>query len=187
MLAFLGPRISARKLRLYGCAACRRIWWCLRDVRSRQAVEVSERFADGLASVENLNAAAALAEQATEQLQPPRFGANAAQTALMTTQTPEQAAERAAYAAADADMLRDLCGNPFRPVTVDPFWLVWNDGTLVRMAQAIYEDRLFTHLPVLADALEEAGCHNSDLLDHCRQPEGHARGCWAVDLLLGKE
>jgi hypothetical protein len=187
MLRFLGPRISGRKLRLYGCAGCRRLWWMLWDERSRNAVEVSERFADGLASAEELNAAAALAQEAVREFQPPRFGANAAETALMTTQSPGEAADRAATKAADADMLRDLCGNPFRPVTIDPFWLAWNDGTVVRMAQAIYEDGLFTHLPILADALEEAGCNNPVILAHCRQPGGHQRGCWLVDLLLGKE
>jgi hypothetical protein len=55
------------------------------------------------------------------------------------------------------------------------------------LAQAIYEDRAFDRLPVLADALEDAGCTNSDLLGHLRGPGPHARGCWVLDLLLGKE
>jgi hypothetical protein len=89
--------------------------------------------------------------------------------------------------AAQADMIRDIFGNPFRPVTVDPTWIAWNDSTVVKLAQGIYDDRAFERLPVLADALEEAGCHNADILAHCRGPSEHVRGCWAVDLLLGKE
>ncbi len=86
-----------------------------------------------------------------------------------------------------ASLIRDIFGNPFRRVTVDPSWLAWNDGTVVKMAQAIYDERAFDHLPVLADALEEAGCHVPDLVAHCRAPSEHARGCWVLDLLLGKE
>jgi hypothetical protein len=86
-----------------------------------------------------------------------------------------------------ADLLRDLCGNPFRPVSLDPAILKWKDSTIVRLAQGIYAERAFDRLPILADALEEAGCTNADILAHCRRPGAHVRGCWAVDLLLGKE
>ena len=85
-----------------------------------------------------------------------------------------------------AALLQDLFGNPFRPPTVEPSWLHWNDGTAVKLAQAIYEERAFGRLPVLADALEDAGCDNADILNHLRGPGPHVRGCWAVDLLLGK-
>jgi hypothetical protein len=83
--------------------------------------------------------------------------------------------------------LRDIFDNPFRPVPVDPSWLTWNDGTIPRLAQTIYHERRFADLPVLADALEEAGCTNADFLDHCRRPGVHVRGCWVIDLLLAKE
>jgi hypothetical protein len=83
--------------------------------------------------------------------------------------------------------LREIFGNPFRPVAVEPSWLRWQDGTVVRIARAIYDERAFDRLPILADALEEAGCTNTDILSHCRQSGGHVRGCWVVDLLLGKE
>jgi hypothetical protein len=83
-------------------------------------------------------------------------------------------------------LLRDVFGNPFRRVTVDPPWLTWNDGTVVKLAQGIYDERSFDRLPVMADALEEAGCHNADILGHCRQPGPHVRGCWIVDLLTGR-
>jgi hypothetical protein len=72
-------------------------------------------------------------------------------------------------------------------VSLDPSWLVWNDHTVVRLAQGIYEEQAFDQLTILADALEEAGCTNSDLLAHCRQQGPHVRACWVVDLLLGKE
>jgi hypothetical protein len=64
--------------------------------------------------------------------------------------------------------------------------LTWNDGTVIKIAQAIYNERAFERLPILADALEDAGCDNADILRHCREPGEHMRGCWVVDLLLGK-
>jgi hypothetical protein len=86
-----------------------------------------------------------------------------------------------------AELVREVIGNPFRPALLDPAWLTWNDGVAVKLALAIYDDHAFDRLPILADALEEAGCGNTDILDHCRQPRVHVRGCWLVDLLLGKE
>jgi hypothetical protein len=84
-------------------------------------------------------------------------------------------------------LLRDLSGNPFRPVVLKPSWLRANCGVVRQMAAAIYEQGHFEDLPVLADALDDAGCAQADLLAHCRGPEEHARGCWAVDLLLGND
>jgi hypothetical protein len=85
-----------------------------------------------------------------------------------------------------AAVVRDIFGNPFRPVSLDPAWLSWNEGTVPRIAQVIYEDGRFNKLPVLADALEEAGCDNDAILSHCREPGPHARGCWVIDQVLGK-
>lgn len=82
-----------------------------------------------------------------------------------------------------ANLLRDIVGNPSRPVTFDP---TWRSDTVVALAEAIYADRAFDRLPILADALEEAGCDHSDVLAHCRGPGPHVRGCWVVDLVLGK-
>ena len=65
-------------------------------------------------------------------------------------------------------------------------WLTWQDGTVARLARVIHQERAFERLPILADALEEAGCSDEQLLDHLRQPRRHARGCWALDLLLGR-
>jgi hypothetical protein len=81
-------------------------------------------------------------------------------------------------------LLRELFGNPFRPVTPDPAWREWNGGALVHLARTIYEEGRFADLPILADALEDAGCASADVLDHCRRGGEHVRGCWVLDLLL---
>ncbi|HJZ60331.1 MAG TPA: hypothetical protein VKE74_35635 [Gemmataceae bacterium] len=94
-----------------------------------------------------------------------------------TTEAAEQAVQVA--------LLRDIFGNPFRPVAVDPRWLT---SDVVALARGIYEGRAFDRLPILADALQDAGCENADILGHCRDPQlAHIRGCWVVDLVLGKQ
>jgi hypothetical protein len=84
-------------------------------------------------------------------------------------------------------ILRDIVGNPFHSIQIERKRLAWNSGTLPKLAQTIYTDRAFDRLPILADALLDAGCDNAAILDHCRSPGPHVRGCWVVDLLLGKE
>jgi hypothetical protein len=93
-----------------------------------------------------------------------------------------------------AALLHDLFGNLFRRVAFDSDWLTRHDSSIPQLAQSVYEDRdlpsghLDHHrLAVLADALEDAGCTDQDILAHCRGPGPHVRGCWVVDLLLGKE
>ena len=93
----------------------------------------------------------------------------------------------AAERARQCDVLRDLIGNPFCPAAVDPHCLTWNDRTVPRLARALYDEKDFDNLPILADALEDAGCDDADILRHCREPGRHVRGCWVLDLLLGKE
>jgi hypothetical protein len=83
--------------------------------------------------------------------------------------------------------LRDIVGNPFRPVCLDPAWLARDDGIVLKLAQALYRERRFGDLPVLADALEEAGCTEEAVLTHCRGGGEHVPGCWVVDLVLGRE
>src|SRR5207237_97344 len=92
-----------------------------------------------------------------------------------------------------ARLLRDILGNPFRPAVIEPAWLVRLDGAGPKLAQAAYEERLLpagtldpVRLAILADALEEAGCTDAEILNHCRGPGPHVRGCWLVDLILGK-
>ena len=86
------------------------------------------------------------------------------------------------------DLAYDIFGNPFRlRPPLDPSVLGWNGRTIPKMAQGIYEERAFERLPILADALEEAACTDADSLAHCRGTGPHARGCWRIDLLLGKK
>jgi hypothetical protein len=85
---------------------------------------------------------------------------------------------------AQMTLLREIFGNPFDPVKLNPCWLT---STVKTLAFAIYEERSFIDLPVLADALEDASCTDLKILNHCRQPGEHVRGCWVVDLILGKE
>ncbi|MBA4190847.1 MAG: hypothetical protein C0467_22905 [Planctomycetaceae bacterium] len=80
--------------------------------------------------------------------------------------------------------MRDIFGNPFRPVVFNPSC---RTDTVLSLARHIYESRDFSAMPILADALQDAGCDNADILDHCRDAnQVHVRGCWAVDLVLGK-
>ena len=81
-------------------------------------------------------------------------------------------------------LVRDIFGNPFRPVSINPIWLT---PAVVKFAQTVYDGRQFADLPERADALEEAGCTNDDILTHCSQPGEHVRGCWVIDLILGKK
>jgi hypothetical protein len=90
----------------------------------------------------------------------------------------------AAGEAIQANFLREVICNPFHPVTINP---AWRTSNVTALAQSIYDDRAFDRLPILADALEDAGCDNADILNHCRQPGEHVRGCWVVDLVLGRE
>jgi hypothetical protein len=105
----------------------------------------------------------------------------------------QEAAEWVGRWAVDAErktqcnLLRDIFGNPFRSAQLRPEWLAHHDGVAVRMARTIYEERTFADLPYLADALEEAGCDDSSILGHCREPGEHTRGCWVVDALLGNK
>jgi hypothetical protein len=103
--------------------------------------------------------------------------------AAVAAERDAEAAERAGQVA----LVREVFGNPFRPVPLDPAWLAWHEGTIPRLARATYDNGAFDRLPVLADALEEAGCTAQDVLRHCRQQGGHTRGCWALDLVLAKE
>jgi hypothetical protein len=81
-------------------------------------------------------------------------------------------------------LLRDIINNPFRTIALDPAWLT---SIVQACAESIYVERAFARLPRLADALEDAGCDNLDILNHCRREGLHSRGCWVVDLALGKE
>ena len=200
MLRYLGKKASGRKLRLFAVACVRRIEGLLSDERSRRAAALAERYADRQVKRQELRAAAQEARAAANALYA-ATGDNHA--ALAATEAAAYTAPRAAYAAANfaesalgewrsqeraaqAGLLRCVFGNPFRRPAVRRTWLAWEGGTVGKLAQAVYDERAFERLPLLADALEDAGCADPELLGHLRGPGPHVRGCWAVDLLLGK-
>ena len=84
-----------------------------------------------------------------------------------------------------ANLVRDVFGNPFRAVAIEPEWLTLADRMVPKLTTAIYEDRAFERMPILGDALEEAGGTNQDILEHCHLPGQHVKGCWIVDLVRG--
>jgi hypothetical protein len=210
---YLRGEPSLRKRRLIACASCRLIWPLLADARLRRAVEVAEEFADGLASTGDLararEPAHALGLAAGEILgrtrsDMPEWAAlrdswRAAHAAASAADEdfgiPGNACHYAAHDAKGRDtedagqakFLREILGNPLRQVAVDPVWLHRNDGAVRKRAQAIYDERAFEKMPLLADVLEKAGCFDEEMLSHCRKPGQHVRGCWLLDLVLGKD
>jgi hypothetical protein len=209
MLEFLWERANDRKLRLFACGSCRLVWQLFIDERSIRAVEAAERYADGTISDSELDVAAVAAYDAYREgkvadgYDPesdihPEYAGHIPFVAHSTTQAADLASEWAlslwltwddqrAFCEAHCDLLRCIFGNPFSSLRLDPSWLAWNDGRVVKLAQAIYDERAFDRMPILADALEEAGCTNADILNHCRSEGEHVRGCWVVDILLRKE
>jgi hypothetical protein len=99
---------------------------------------------------------------------------------------PENGGVEQADVDAQMALLRDVVGNPFRPVTIPDAVQAWDGGAVVKLAQAIHDGRTFADLPVLADALEDAGCSDDAILSHLRSAGPHVRGCWALDALLGR-
>jgi hypothetical protein len=196
MLEHLGASSEARrsKLRLFACACCRRIWHLIPE-RGRRAVEVAERFADGLVGPDELRSAwrgvspfdgetdrrgeAALFAAWGASWPVPRTGGGpSAFTAAWN------ASIGAAEGAEQAEILHDIIGNPFFPPQIHAGLLT---PDVVTLAGHIDHDRAFALLPELADMLEESGCADDTLLSHLRSPGPHVRGCWALDLVLGKE
>jgi hypothetical protein len=194
----LRTEAGRRKFRLFACACVRRLRGLLKDRRVRSVLETAERFADGEATGDELWAAWCKARDAYRRPYPQtlftvlsRLGqAGKTWKAVLVwwwTTQPELDEARGNTPVEEkrqlAGVVRDIFGNPFRPAEVEPKWLT---PTVVGLAQGIYEERAFDRLPVLADALEDAGCDAADVLDHCRTGTVHVRGCWVVDLLLGK-
>jgi hypothetical protein len=194
MLKFMQGRASGRKLRLLAVACCRRIWHLLVDEQSRNAVDVAERFADGLTGETQRQTAAdaaMLARFGLEQQMITEYPAEAVNFTI-ASDLPVNAAAAAFYAAVEeqgqvsqVQLTHDIFGNPFRPVTFSPSW---RTDTGVSLARQMYESRDFSATPILADALQDAGCDNEHILNHCRDTSlTHVRGCWVVDLLLDKK
>jgi hypothetical protein len=185
MLKYL-REASDRKLRLFACACCHRIWHLLTD-DDRHAVGAAEQFAEGLVTAKVRDAARYTCGAATTGHLPAASRAAGSATFASGWATAGMTAAHAAEAGlgsqAQCDLIGELFGNPFRLVSVDPAWGLWNSGTIPKLAQAIYEERTFDRMPLLADALEDAGCTDPTILDHLRGPGRHVRGCWVIDLL----
>ena len=209
MLHHLGSKADKRKCMLFVCACERRLW--NEPDCERKKIEVTEHFADGEAT--SADVVAALQDTGiddmdvafvttrvgevrwaiSESLDSAALVADAALRGRGLNEGRElnrselDSARKAGYESekrVQCDLLRDIFGNPFCLVIADPSWVTI---PVQNIAAAIYHEQAFDRLPLLADALEEAGCDNADILAHCRGPGPHVRGCWVVDLLLGKE
>ncbi|HZV05209.1 MAG TPA: hypothetical protein VE999_09020 [Gemmataceae bacterium] len=205
MLLFLHEKASDRKLRLFACAYVREGWHLLADERSRRSVEIAEQHADGLSDDASLDRACDEADDAISnsrelflnsgkgEVEGRAFEGSCAAHWVAVEEAWEAALQQLHWhfiedeSTIQSALLHDIIGNPFRTATITPEMLNWHGGLLVSMAQRMYDSYDFTDVPILADALEEAGCTNADILNHCRQPGEHVRGCWVIDLLLGKE
>jgi hypothetical protein len=205
-----------RRLRLFACACVRGVWPLLRQPGSRQALYYAELYADGqtteldLAAAtrqakaaitteypnyEPLSAAHGQAAQAAGHAVAKRYdGGNhpsvvhaslaASRAWTLNEGEPVWGESKLRRQAVHADWLRDIFGNPFHPVAFSPGW---RTPTAVALAGQMYESRDFGAMSIFADALQDAGCDSEDVLNHCRDPHAtHVRGCWVVDLVLGK-
>jgi hypothetical protein len=209
MVEHLDPFRYDRKLRLFAAACCRTAWPRLFAPEFRDLVEASEDFADGKISAlylrqvydaisEHTLAPEYTAVEVGVALNCASWHASAArylQCAVLLANCHVSGEDRARgdvhvrwaverNLRSFADLLRDVVGNPFRPVAFDPRW---RTADTVGIARAVYEDRVFSRLPLLADALMDAGCDDEQVISHCRHSGPHVRGCWVVDLVLGKE
>ena len=199
MLAHVQNDASKRKLRLFACACCRAVWDRLPSDECRAGIEVAEQYADGLVSEEVRSATQRVVDgRPKEYDRSELLLAVAASWALVKPQPWElkfaaevcssntrTATRQTRLLRAHANILRCLFGNPFRPVTFDP---AWRTSDVMLLARQMYDSRDFGAMPILADALQDAGCENEDILSHCRDASlTHVRGCWVVDLVLGKE
>jgi hypothetical protein len=201
MLHHLNPDCNGRKVMLYAVAMFLRVPGLLTEVMS-EWVELAERVAAGQATdrdFEDFPSINLLAENEVEHLAERGTPGSRAQYAAigdMVTCTwmigkrdfapvnPVPPEELEPVRRANADLVRDIFGNPFRPVAFSP---EWRSDTALSLARQMYDSRDFGAMPVLADALQDAGCADADILDHCRGDGPHVRGCWVVDLVLGKE
>jgi hypothetical protein len=183
---------SARKLRLFACACVGPDLYSLLEP-SKNAVLVAERFADGQATEQELNDAANEAwAAADDSLADPIFAA----ACCAEKDAPQAALKTAKYVSVTLQcrMLHDLFGpTPFRTPEIGPAWRSWKNGEVVRLASRFYDAKTFTWtesrwdiMEQIADLLEQAGCKDEALLTHCKTTNRHSKGCWVIDLLLGK-
>jgi hypothetical protein len=202
MLSFLGRRATHRKRRLFAAACCGRIRHLLRGDWALDCLAAVEEFADGAIGCAELRERRVVAGPAPPTLAHPPTQALAAAAHELRLDPGEVAglaadsvadttaamgawqSVRAAEQSVQAALARDIFGNPFRTPTFVTDWLT---STVVSLARGIYHERAFDRMPLLMDALMDAGCADEAVLEHCRGPKKHVRGCWVIDLLLAKE
>jgi hypothetical protein len=205
IMGFLLGKLSDRKYGLFAAACCRAIWQDIPNETCRNGILVAERHTDGFASLEELRNAQALTlnsfqneENCSDNVYTAWLAVLHASYAVQRITIWDAAFATALFVSKVVDRHRptyspryaicliafDIFGNPFRPVTFNPSWLT---PTVVALASGIYAEMAFDRMPILADALQDAGCDNEDILSHCRQQRKHVRGCWVVDLVLGKK
>jgi hypothetical protein len=196
MLEYLWDKGSYRKKRLFGAATFQRLAHLLTDSRHHRAIAMLEEMAEGAARQETRSRllldlwkdtpadAADDPYQVGKALYQELGNESAGYSASKVSRC---LPDRSALQQEQSQLLRCIFGNPFRRLTVQAAWLAWSGGTVRTLAQAIYDERAFDRMPILADALEDAGCDDADILAHCRGDGPHVRGCWVVDLILGKQ
>jgi hypothetical protein len=194
-------RAEGRKNYLLAVACCRLAWELLEDERLRRGVLWAEAFADDTEDpaewpdiVSGVYHAYQAAHNSTGHALDHRFKderASALAVSRLIQKVPSYATADVLVASTDsaglnptgAALIREVFGNPFRSVTLSPSW---RTDTAVSLARQMYGARDFSAMPILADALQDAGCDSDDVLNHCRGPGPHVRGCWVCDLVLGK-
>jgi hypothetical protein len=212
MLKFLKGKAGDRKFRLFLIACSRRVLPSDADTDMIEALAVAERFADGKATKRELTHARTVlhGQHMYRSKKWPLLYSSHIRSVPAWHSTREhmgkaasQGSQSCAWSSArlllagimamtypgkefeaQSNLIRDLFGNPFRPIALDPSWLT---STATALARLMYDSRDFSAMPILADALQDAGCDNADILDHCRGPGPHVRGCWVVDKLLSRE
>ena len=187
MLRSIRQLVSDRKFRLFACACCRAIAETFPNRVYHDLVECAERFAEKLVTKRELDIAYRLvAQQPNMGLGMAVCAVADASASYAAQKTAERAQGRVPHVTREwqACLLREIVGIPFRDIT---FPSDWRTDTVLSLAKQMYDSREFGAMPILADALQDAGCENADILDHCRGPGPHVRGCWVVDLILGKE
>ncbi len=210
MLEFIRDKSTDRKLRLFACACVRRISDSVPDDHRRKAVEAAEQYAEGIIGDDELSKAHNAATRSGRPWTPAGVAARwtawpkwvfagsamaaavarvasismAYHTARSSRKSKRWKAARNAERDVQCTILRDVIGNPFRTENLDS---VGRNRTVKEIAEIIYAERAFDRLSMLGDALEDAGCTSDDMLNHCRQPGVHVRGCWTLDLILNKK
>jgi hypothetical protein len=195
MLEHLKGTLSERKARLLLAGVARLGWDDLKDDGCREAVIAAEEYADGLLTDEQLRAAGHKAAMARSDSWTSRILYARELAHVATDPDPILAATLLGDWAVTINepdrvellkLIRELVGNPFRPVSMDSDWFAANEKAASHIAWGIYEERAFDQLSILADALMDAGCEDRQLLGHLRSRAPHVLGCWALDLLLSK-